>query len=115
MWINQGTAVATAAHAPAGAAVAAVQARADGAAPPRCRKGAAGWSSLHWRWLWAWPFPLAVLALWQLSAVNGWVPDQVLPPPGVVFATFADMAASGELWSNLSISLCGCFPALALA
>ena len=63
------------------------------------------WGHWNWRWLWAWPFPLAVLALWQLSAVNGWVPDQVLPPPGVVFSTFADMAASGELWSHLSISL----------
>ena len=50
------------------------------------------WGGWSWRWLWAWPFPLAVLALWQLSAVNGWVPDQVLPPPGVVFSTFADLA-----------------------
>lgn len=58
-----------------------------------------------WTWLWAWPFPLAVLALWQLSAVGGWVPEQVLPPPGAVFQVFADMLASGELWDNLRISL----------
>ncbi|UJW78861.1 ABC transporter permease [Hydrogenophaga sp. SL48] len=57
------------------------------------------------QWLWAWPFPLAVLLLWHLSSVWGWVPEQVLPPPAAVFQTFADMAASGELWSNLQISL----------
>jgi sulfonate transport system permease protein len=64
-----------------------------------------GWSDLDWNWLWAWPFPLALLALWQLSAVLGWVPEQVLPPPAQVFGTFADLARSGELWDHLGISL----------
>lgn len=63
----------------------------------------------HWRpslqWLWAWPFPLAVLLLWHLSSVWGWAPEQVLPPPAQVFRTFAEMLASGEIWSNLQISL----------
>lgn len=58
-----------------------------------------------WRWLWAWPFPLAVLALWQLSAVWGWVPEQVLPPPAAVFKVFAELLASGELWDHLAISM----------
>ena len=62
------------------------------------------WSA-GWHWLWAWPFPLAVLLLWHLSSVWGWAPEQVLPPPAVVFQTFADLAASGELWDNLQISL----------
>ncbi|MFP8777272.1 ABC transporter permease [Hydrogenophaga sp. RWCD_12] len=57
------------------------------------------------QWLWAWPFPLAVLLLWHLSSVWGWVPEQVLPPPAVVFQTFWDMLVSGELWTNLWISL----------
>lgn len=64
---------------------------------PRWRPG--------WGWLWAWPFPLAVLALWQLSSVLGWAPEQVLPPPAQVFQTFGDMLMSGELWDNLWISL----------
>jgi len=78
-------------------------AAASGAAPgtPSSR-WLPGWS---WRWLWAWPVPLAVLLLWQVSAVNGWVPEQVLPPPGTVFNTFADMLVSGELWDHLRISL----------
>lgn len=62
----------------------------------------AHWS---WRWLWAWPFPLAVLALWQLSATLGWVPEQVLPPPGAVFKVFSEMLVSGELWDNVRISM----------
>ncbi|MFM2036400.1 MAG: putative aliphatic sulfonates transport permease protein SsuC [Pseudomonadota bacterium] len=57
------------------------------------------------QWLWALPFPLAVLLLWHLSATWGWTPEQVLPPPAQVFQSFADMAVSGELWSNLQISL----------
>ncbi|MFA5680991.1 MAG: ABC transporter permease [Hydrogenophaga sp.] len=57
------------------------------------------------RWLWAWPFPLALLLLWHLSSVLGWAPEQVLPPPAQVFRTFADMVASGEIWTNLEISL----------
>ncbi|MBS3911282.1 MAG: ABC transporter permease [Hydrogenophaga sp.] len=63
----------------------------------------AGWRPLQG--LWAWPFPLAVLLLWHLSSVWGWAPEQVLPPPAQVFRTFADLAASGELWDNLHISL----------
>lgn len=63
-----------------------------------------GWSA-SFAWLWAWPFPLAVLVLWQLSSVLGWVPEQVLPPPSLVFHTFWDMLVSGELWTNLWISL----------
>lgn len=63
----------------------------------------------RWRpplqWLWAWPFPLAVLALWQLSSALNWVPEQVLPSPALVFRTFWEMLVSGEIWSNLWISL----------
>jgi len=63
-----------------------------------------GWRP-GWQWLWAWPVPLAVLLLWHLSSVWGWAPEQVLPPPALVFQTFADLAASGQLWDNLQISL----------
>ena len=71
-------------------------------APAATRRASWTWA---WRWLWAWPFPLAVLALWQLSAVGGWVPEQVLPPPAAVFKVFAELLASGELWDHLTISL----------
>lgn len=57
------------------------------------------------QWLWAWPIPLAVVLLWQLFSVLGWVPEQVLPSPSHVLRTFAEMLVSGETWSNLKISL----------
>lgn len=72
------------------------------AAPTTPQSPSRAWA---WRWLWAWPFPLAVLALWQLSAVWGWVPEQVLPPPAAVFKVFAELLASGELWDHLTISM----------
>jgi len=63
------------------------------------------WPAGAWQWLWAWPVPLAVLALWQLSARQGWVAEQVLPPPSAVWATFSDLLESGDLWHHLGISL----------
>ncbi len=72
------------------------------AAPGTPRSRPKAWA---WCWLWAWPFPLAVLALWQLSAVWGWVPEQVLPPPAAVFKVFVELLASGELWEHLTISM----------
>lgn len=53
----------------------------------------------------AWPFPLAVLALWWLAAAQGWVAEQILPSPLIVASTFADLWNSGDIVSNLSISL----------
>lgn len=82
-----------------------VAALAQPPALPGAYRAGLGLQRLDWRWLWAWPFPLALLALWQLSAVQGWVPEQVLPPPAQVFGTFAELARSGELWDHLSISL----------
>jgi len=57
------------------------------------------------RLLLSWPFPLAILALWALAAHYEWIAPQVLPAPGVVAHTFADLARSGELFDNLKISL----------
>ncbi len=56
-------------------------------------------------WLLPWLFPLALLLLWQLSALQGWAPEQVLPPPGAVYDSFAALLASGELWDHLQVSL----------
>lgn len=61
--------------------------------------------SRSFHWLWAWPFPLTMLVLWQISSVLGWVPEQVLPPPGQVFQTLRDMVTSGEIRDHLFISL----------
>lgn len=49
--------------------------------------------------------PLAIVLLWQWSAVQGWVPPQILPAPALVFDTFVELARSGELLDGLLISL----------
>lgn len=49
--------------------------------------------------------PLLLLAAWALSSSRGWVPPQILPPPGRVAATLVERLKSGELLTNLGISL----------
>jgi sulfonate transport system permease protein len=50
-------------------------------------------------------FPLALLTLWSVSARFGWLPPQILPSPGEVWAALLDMVHSGDLARNAGISL----------
>jgi len=49
--------------------------------------------------------PLSLLGLWQLAATKGWIAEQILPPPVVVYQSFLDLAQSGELLEHLQGSL----------
>lgn len=49
--------------------------------------------------------PALVLALWQVTASNGWLPPQILPLPAQVLSTLVDLIREGELASSLAISL----------
>lgn len=49
--------------------------------------------------------PLLLLWVWQLAASHGWVAEQTLPAPGVVWQALQDLWASGELQDNLLASL----------
>lgn len=49
--------------------------------------------------------PLALLALWQLAALSGVFPIQVLVPPADVAETLWSLARSGELERHISESL----------
>lgn len=84
--------------------------------PPTSHQTA--WLARAWKtavpWLVAWPFPLAVLLLWHVAALQGWVAPQVLPAPGVVALTFWDLLQSGELWGHMSISLVRVFGGFAI-
>ncbi|MCK6403236.1 MAG: ABC transporter permease [Sphaerotilus natans subsp. sulfidivorans] len=63
-------------------------------------------SGSAWRdGLLAWPVPLLLFASWWVAAEHGWVPPQVLPPPEAVWTALLDSIASGDLQSNLLISL----------
>jgi sulfonate transport system permease protein len=80
-------------------------------APARERAGAAAPRRLAWfgpaarDGLLAWAVPLAVLALWWIAASHEWIAPQVLPAPEAVARTFAELAAGGELWTHLKVSL----------
>lgn len=49
--------------------------------------------------------PGAVLALWQVTASNGWLPPQILPLPRQVLSALVELMRDGELASSLAISL----------
>jgi sulfonate transport system permease protein len=51
-----------------------------------------------------WLVPLAVLALWELSSLQGWLSTRVLPEPTAVLQAFAQLAVSGELWHHVAVS-----------
>jgi sulfonate transport system permease protein len=52
-----------------------------------------------------WLLPAALLGLWALAAAREWAPPQILPPPRLVGETLLDLMRSGDLLSNLGISL----------
>ncbi|GHD68192.1 ABC transporter permease [Jeongeupia chitinilytica] len=82
-----------------------VPALAAPAATPRLAQALAGLRSRVWRGALALILPLAVLALWHAATLNGWVAQQILPAPALVWTTLLDLWHSGELWTNLAISL----------
>ncbi|MBV8649927.1 MAG: ABC transporter permease [Alphaproteobacteria bacterium] len=49
--------------------------------------------------------PAVLAALWWGSAAEGWLPDQLLPAPSLVWQTLVETAASGDLWADTLISL----------
>uniref|UniRef100_UPI003B9DD6CE ABC transporter permease n=1 Tax=Agrobacterium tumefaciens TaxID=358 RepID=UPI003B9DD6CE len=49
--------------------------------------------------------PIALLAIWQTGAAQGWISPQVLPSPTDVWLTLHDLAVSGDLWLNVAASL----------
>jgi len=50
-------------------------------------------------------FPLLLFIVWQASSLYGWLPDQILPAPSLVWQTLQERIADGSLWDDASISL----------
>ncbi|MDR7009819.1 ABC transporter permease [Paraburkholderia strydomiana] len=63
------------------------------------RVRAAGWQLAPWL------LPAALFALWTIGCERGWIAQQILPPPQLVFDTLRDLAVSGDLAHNTLISL----------
>jgi len=49
--------------------------------------------------------PLALFALWRTAAAYEWVAPQILPAPALVAQTLHEQVQSGELFTNIVISL----------
>jgi NitT/TauT family transport system permease protein len=57
---------------------------------------------------WTWPKLLAlglVLACWQAVYLVRWRPPYVLPPPGEVLSTLAEMMSTGRFWQAVATTL----------
>ncbi|CAI6071273.1 ABC transporter permease [Cohnella sp. JJ-181] len=48
--------------------------------------------------------PATVITAWQVLAEWGYLSELMFPPPTVIAGSFADLAASGDLWANFRIS-----------
>ncbi|MBZ4015107.1 ABC transporter permease [Streptomyces purpurogeneiscleroticus] len=49
--------------------------------------------------------PAALLLLWQLAAVQGWIDARIYPAPGTILADGWDRALAGELWPDVWATL----------
>lgn len=49
--------------------------------------------------------PILLIALWQLASNLGWMDRAVLEPPSQVWATFMDLASTGEILVHIGTSL----------
>ncbi|NHC03105.1 ABC transporter permease [Acinetobacter sp. 187] len=56
-------------------------------------------------WLVGSIFPIILLWLWHVSVEKNWVNPLLLPAPDLVWTALKDLYSSGELWSNLKVSL----------
>ena len=51
-----------------------------------------------------WALPIALLAIWQIAVVAGWLSTRILPAPSAVLSAGWSLLASGEIWTHLAIS-----------
>ena len=51
-----------------------------------------------------WALPIALLAVWQIAVVAGWLSTRILPAPSAVLTAGWGLLESGELWKHLAIS-----------
>ena len=62
-------------------------------------------SSSALRWVIGFIFPVLLLFLWQIAVEKSWVNPLLLPAPDLIWTALKDLYSSGELWSNLKVSL----------
>jgi sulfonate transport system permease protein len=67
--------------------------------------GAPRWTARIPALLWPAALPVLVLLAWQVATTRGWLAPQILPSPAMVAGTLVDLAAGGDITTNLWISL----------
>lgn len=58
-----------------------------------------------WRVMLGIVLPMLLAAGWELAVRTGLAQGRLMPPPSRIFATLADLARSGELWTHVMATL----------
>ncbi|WP_137387628.1 ABC transporter permease [Rhodoligotrophos defluvii] len=61
-----------------------------------------------WRWrhvALGLALPVLIAVAWELAVAFGLVQGRLMPPPSRIFATLYDLAAQGELWRHILVTL----------
>ena len=64
------------------------------------RPSQAAWPS-GWGWMLGLALPLVLAIGWELAVALGLSEGRLMPPPSRIFATFKELAASGDLWRHI--------------
>jgi sulfonate transport system permease protein len=72
--------------------------------PPQARAEASRWARLS-RPALGLLLPVILAVAWEFIVRMGWASGRLAPPPSVIFATFVDLARSGELQRNTLVTL----------
>jgi len=52
------------------------------------------------RWVLGLAVPVSLVVIWELGTRLGWITTRLIPPPSEIWATLADLAATGDLWAH---------------
>ena len=61
--------------------------------------------AVRWGWVLGLVAPLVLALGWEAAVALHWSNGRLLPPPSRVLATFAELAATGELWRHVAATL----------
>lgn len=69
------------------------------------RKSVSTWRATSLSRVVPWIVPILLVTVWQIAAHVGWLSSRILPEPFAVAKAAWALAASGELWAHVKVSL----------
>jgi sulfonate transport system permease protein len=75
-----------------------------GKVTPEQRRARRDWLGRWWRPAMGLVLPVAVAAIWELVVWEHWASGRLVPPPSVIFKTFAELAEAGELQRHVLVT-----------